>query len=77
MGRKDDLYDDDPISSPSHYRHGDFEVIEIIESLDLNFHRGNVLKYLLRAGKKRLSSESEDLKKARWYLDREIRRIEG
>jgi hypothetical protein len=53
-----------------------YEAIKIIEALDLNFARGNALKYLVRAGEKARDTELEDLKKARWYLDREIARLE-
>jgi hypothetical protein len=48
---------------------------DIIEALNLNFNRGCVLKYVMRAGKK--ESEIADLKKARNCLDREIARLEG
>lgn len=67
--------------SPGHYKSGNMEVIDIIESYGLNFHRGNVLKYLLRAGRKAEKGytdhhkEIEDLKKAVWYLNREINRL--
>lgn len=49
----------------------DDTVMKIIESADLNFALGNVVKYCWRAGKKS-ESKLEDLKKAKWYLDREI-----
>lgn len=70
---------------PNHYKSVDsrFDVIDIIEFFDLNFHRGNVIKYLLRAGKKTeegyspVEKEVEDLKKAVWYLQREIKRLSG
>jgi hypothetical protein len=61
------------VNHPDHYGGKDnpYEVIKIIEALNVSFHIGNVLKYILRAGKKN-SKELEDLKKARWYLDRYI-----
>lgn len=49
-----------------------FEVIEVIEEFGLGFNLGNTVKYILRAGKKFEDKTLEDLKKARWYLDREI-----
>lgn len=49
------------------------ECIEVIEAFGLNFHLGNVVKYVLRHDKK--ASPLQDLKKARWYLDREISRL--
>lgn len=51
-------------------------MIDFIEEKKLNFHRGNAVKYISRAGKKDPTKEIEDLKKAVWYLDREINRLE-
>lgn len=53
------------------------EVIEAIEDWGLNYHRGNCVKYLARAGKKDPAKELEDLRKASWYLDREIERLKA
>jgi hypothetical protein len=64
----------DMINKPPHYTSAAIEVIDIIEAFKLNFHLGNVVKYVLREGKK--GDPLEDLKKARWYLDREIARRE-
>lgn len=64
------------IYSPSHYRSDDvYETIKVIEAWDLNYRLGNVIKYISRAGRKDQSKLKEDLMKARWYLDREISRI--
>jgi transcriptional regulator with XRE-family HTH domain len=63
--------DDDTVNHPLHYRAGGVETIDFIEAKDLNYRLGNVVKYVSRAGKKE-SDPLEDLKKARWYLDREI-----
>ena len=52
-----------------------YEAIKIINNLDLNFNRGNVLKYILRAGKKDANKEIEDLQKAKNYIDYEIERL--
>ena len=60
----------DEVNNPAHYQAGGFEVIDIIEAFALNYRLGNVLKYVLRAGKK--GDALVCLKKARWYLDREI-----
>lgn len=62
----------DKVNHPVHYggKENPFEPIKIIESLSLDFHIGNALKYILRAGKK--EDEIEDLKKAIWYLNRKI-----
>lgn len=67
----------DAVNHPPHYTDGKIEVIAFIEDKGLNFHRGNAVKYISRAGKKDPAKEVEDLKKARWYIDREIRRLEG
>lgn len=64
------------INHPSHYNDGKIEVIDFIEDKQLNFHRGNAVKYIARAGKKDKSKEVEDLKKAQWYIEREIKRLE-
>lgn len=67
------------IDHPKHYggANNPYEVIEIIEVLEMDFHLGNVFKYIVRAGKKGTDKELEDLKKARWYLDRKIQRLEN
>lgn len=65
----------DIINHPSHYTDGKIEVIDFIEEKQLNFHRGNAIKYIARAGKKNKETEIEDLKKADWYINREIQRL--
>ncbi len=62
---------------PAYYTDGKIEVSDFIADKDLNFFRGNVVKYICRAGKKNSSKEIEDLKKAEWYLNREIDRLEA
>jgi hypothetical protein len=61
------------VNHPQHYG-GDttYEAIKVIEAWELGFCLGNTVKYISRAGKK--GDAVEDLKKARWYLDREIER---
>jgi len=61
---------DNPIQ-PAHYGKKT-TVMDFIEEQDLNFARGNIVKYTARAGKKDPTKEVEDLLKARWYIDREI-----
>lgn len=59
------------VNHPSHYQAVDgMEVIDVIEAFGLGFNLGNVCKYVLRAEKK--FDALEDLKKAKWYLEREI-----
>ena len=69
----------DAVSHPSHYTDGRIEVIDFIQDKKLDFCRGNVVKYICRAGKKGGSraKEIEDLKKARQYCDFEINALEG
>ena len=62
------------INHPEHYNKG-IETIAFIESWGMDFNTGNVVKYLTRAPYK--GSEIEDLKKARWYLDRLIEQKES
>lgn len=64
----------DPVNHPSHYTQGKIEVIDFIEDQQLGFHEANTLKYICRARHK--NNELEDLKKARWYLDRKIQKLE-
>ncbi len=66
----------DNINHPSHYNEGKIEVIDFIEDQKLGFCLGNTVKYIARAGKKDKKKEVEDLCKARWYLAREIQRLE-
>ena len=65
------------INHPQHYG-GDttYEAIKVIEAWELGFCLGNTVKYICRAGKKDHEKMIKDLKKARWYLDREIKRID-
>lgn len=65
------------INHPSHYTDGKIEVIDFIEDKKLDFHKGNAVKYIARAGKKNGADEATDLGKAVWYLNREIQRITG
>lgn len=62
------------VDHPQHYNPGIFEVINVIEAWDLDFHLGNAIKYIARAGKKDPDKTSEDLQKAIWYIQRTINR---
>lgn len=59
----------DPVNHPSHYMQGAMEVIDAIEGMGLPYHEGNIVKYVARW---RHKNGVEDLKKARFYLDRLI-----
>lgn len=64
----------DPVNHPAHYTMGAVEVISAIEAWQLGYHLGNVIKYVARAGRK--GDAVQDLRKAKWYLEREIERME-
>jgi hypothetical protein len=62
------------VNNPLHYGGADnpYEAIKVIEAWELDFHLGNTVKYISRAGKKETDKELQDLKKALWYLQRRI-----
>lgn len=64
------------VDHPLHYggENNQYEAIKVIEAWDLDFHLGNTVKYISRAGKK--DKELQDLKKALWYLERKIKNLE-
>lgn len=79
---RDALNDDvvDVVNSPPHYKTGGIEAIEGIEAsmgpeAYAGYLKGSVMKYLWRYEKK--GKPLEDLKKARWFLDRLIQKVEG
>ena len=67
------------VNHPQHYGGNDnpYEAIKVIEAWGLDFHLGNTVKYISRAGKKDSDKELQDLKKALWYLERKINNIEN
>lgn len=65
----------DNVNHPSHYTDGNIEVLDFIEDKKLNYHRGNAVKYICRAGKKSKETEIEDLQKAVFYINREIKNL--
>jgi len=75
--REDMINKADAVNHPEHYGGSEstYEAIKVIDAWKLGFCLGNVIKYISRAGKK--GSKLEDLKKAQWYLNREIERAEG
>lgn len=60
----------DNVNHPPHYKVGGIETIDFIEAKGLNYHLGNVVKYVARADHK--GDRIENLMKAQWYLTREI-----
>ena len=67
----------DPVNHPSHYNKGKIEVIDFIADQKLNFARGNAVKYVCRAGSKDPEKEIQDLEKAVWYINHEIKMLKG
>jgi len=65
----------DNVNHPKHYNNkSGIECIDVVEQF--NFCRGNAIKYIWRAGEKDKSKEIEDLKKAIFYIEREIAKLE-
>lgn len=66
----------DNVNHPAHYGGAEnpYEAIKVIDAWQLGFSLGNAVKYIARAGKKGM--KVEDLKKAAWYLNHEIQRLE-
>lgn len=66
------------VNHPQHYGGKDniYEAIKVINSWELDFNLGNTVKYISRAGKKDPNKKVEDLKKALFYLEYEIKKLE-
>jgi hypothetical protein len=64
----------DNVNHPPHYKVGGIETIDFIEAKSLSYNLGNVVKYITRADHK--GNTLEDLKKAQWYLNREVQTME-
>ncbi len=64
------------VNHPQHYggENNQYEAIKVIEAWGLDFCLGNTVKYISRAGKK--DNIVQDLKKAKWYLERKIESLE-
>jgi hypothetical protein len=67
------------VNHPQHYggENNPYEVIKVIEALEMDFHLGNTFKYIARAGKKGTDKELQDLEKALWYLQRKIELVKN
>ena len=70
LASAEDFAKPDLVNNPPHYTTGGIETIDFIEAKKLNYNLGNVVKYITRADHK--GSRIEDLRKAKWYLEREI-----
>lgn len=64
---------DDKVNHPAHYKAGGIETIDFIEAKKLDYHLGNVVKYITRSDLK--GNKLEDLQKAQWYLNRAINNL--
>lgn len=66
------------VDHPDHYggKENMYEAIKVIDAWGLGFHLGNVIKYISRAGKKDPKTLIQDLKKAAWYLEKYIEKLE-
>jgi hypothetical protein len=61
------------VNNPEHYNPGKIPVIDAIEDWNLDFSGGNVVKYVVRAGRKHKGNRQKDLQKALWYLIRMLK----
>jgi len=64
-----------PVKNESINNIDNIDVIDFCKMYDLNFNRGNIVKYVCRAGKK--DDEIQDLRKALDYLKRELKHLEN
>ena len=60
-------------NSPSYYTRGNIEVWDFVRDQQLNYHLGNALKYICRAGHKSAATKASDIKKAIHYLENELK----
>ena len=74
LNKKNETSPTDNVNNPSHYNVGTIEVITVIEDWKLNFNLGNAIKYIGRCEHK--NNKKEDIKKAIWYLERELKNNE-
>lgn len=65
---------DDPVNAPAHYTRLEPQPVDVIEAWDLPWHEAQVLKYIARAGHK--GDRLTDLRKAKFYLDRLVAKLE-
>ena len=63
------------VDHPSHYNHGEYETIDVIEDWNLDFNCGNAIKYISRHMHK--NTPIRDIEKAIWYLERRLNSLKG
>ena len=66
---------DESVIIPSYYNKENMSVSDIVDEYELNFNKGNIIKYVLRSGKKNKDTEIQDLQKAMRYCQMEIERL--
>ena len=71
LNKNNETIPTDNVNNPTHYNTGTIEVITVIEDWKLNFNLGNAIKYIGRCEHK--NNKKEDIKKAIWYLERELK----
>jgi hypothetical protein len=71
------MSDFDPVKKPEHYNSHPSNVECITITRHMNFNCGNVIKYLWRNGLKEGNPSLQELEKAAWYLNDEIKRLKG
>ena len=64
---------EDVVNHPSHYTTGKIEVIDYIDDKHFTYCLGNACKYISRAGHKDPAKKIEDLEKAVWYINHQIK----
>lgn len=73
INHQDNIVDiENKVNHPSYYNSGNIEVIDYIQDKNFGFCLGNAIKYISRAGLKNRDTKVEDLKKAIWYIEKEI-----
>ena len=76
MQRSNEQKQMESIMTPEHYNNSGVDVIDLCEAYNLSFVKGNIVKYICRAGKKEGETEVEALLKAKSYLDRALQELE-
>jgi hypothetical protein len=66
--------EEDPVNKPEHYQYSPIQPVDVIDAWELDFYLGSVIKYIARFKKK--GKPLEDLRKAKFYLDKKIEEME-
>jgi len=71
---KSPIIEKEMVNHPDHYQGNGMETIDVIEAFNFNFNLGSTFKYMARLGKK--DDPKRELRKAIWYLERELSKYE-